>query len=283
MTFRETQSATLNNEYVKSSFYGPGVYFGWLLLTYSAAISSIANAKCASNHRQKPRIEWELVPVISYPLLAALDIVLRLVGCRIDHEISAATSVMFTTLSIFGPTRRLSVQSEGAELFELFDGLLWLHKNMRFVTWLVPSWTCHAIVAAIISEPYSNIASIRALYLLLFLVVVYSGLVGEYHFEKGKYVKLYRPWQERVVVFCLAQILFVAVVMRPGSHWLWRPGGLSQLLDIDQLSAFICATACIFLSNRKVFVSNWERRQEVGRRTVTGSSGQRTKSRDYRI
>jgi hypothetical protein len=279
MTRNETLAAVLAPEANVSGFYGPGAYMAWLLASWGVAISSIAHAKCASNNAQRLDLDLELIAVIAYPFVACMDIIIRLIRCKIDASLTAAVSVVVASFTIFSPMKRLSVQREGSELFELEEFLL----NKRLLMLRIPRWMGYGILLAISGEPYVNSGALICVCSLLCFVVIYSGIIGDETwkggcYEKGEYVtghftSPYRPWQERVAVFCLVQIIFSIVLVKTGNHSFW-PVTSASLYDMDQATTLLLAIVTLVVSRRTALKSHLGRwLLEIKRIVITKSLG----------
>jgi hypothetical protein len=265
MTRNETLVAVLAPETNVSGLYGPGTYMAWLLTSWAAAISSIAHAKCASNNPQRLDIDLELLGVIAYPVVACMDIIIRLFRCKIDASLTAAVFVVVTSLTIISPMKRLSIQREGSELFELLADNSHFLENKRLNMLRIPRWIGYGVLQAVIGEPYVNNNALITLWSLLFFVMIYSGIVGDQKYEmgrdeKGDYIKghftsPYRPWEERVAVFCLVQIIFSIVLVTTGNHSFW-PVTSSSLYDLDQATALLLAIVTLVVSRRTALRSH---------------------------
>jgi hypothetical protein len=279
MTRNETLAAVLAPEANVSGFYGPGAYMAWLLASWGVAISSIAHAKCASNNAQRLDLDLELIGVIAYPFVACMDIIIRLIRCKIDASLTAAVFVVVASFTIFSPMKRLSVQREGSELFELEEFLL----NKRLLMLRIPRWMGYGILLAISGEPYVNSGALICVCSLLCFVVIYSGIIGDETwkggcYEKGEYVtghftSPYRPWQERVAVFCLVQIIFSIVLVKTGNHSFW-PVTSASLYDLDQATTLLLAIVTLAVSRRTALKSHLGRwLLEIKRIVITKSLG----------
>lgn len=250
MTFEETKFAISSGDAVVSGFYGPGAYLAWLITAWVVAISSIASAKCASNNPKKTELDLELIVVISYPLIAAIDIFVRLIRCDIDASMTAAVFVLLSSLSILSPMKRLSIQQEGGELFEYMDNMSSFWTNKRLLIIRIPRWIGYSIVGSIIGEAYANLASMETLWALQFVTILYSGAVGKYRVFKGHYSVPFRPWKERVAFFCIVQIVFTIVLVTTGSRN-FMPITSTSLFDLDQATALLVAIVTLVLSRRE--------------------------------
>jgi hypothetical protein len=56
-----------------------------------------------------------------YPLIAMIDILYRLIRCKMDPGINAALLVIFTSIAVLGPARRLSWQIHGEDRKRMLD------------------------------------------------------------------------------------------------------------------------------------------------------------------
>jgi hypothetical protein len=107
-----------------------------------------------------------------------LDIIVRIVRCRIDPNIVAAGIMIMNSLAIFSLIVRLSPQRKGKDYFEvLADGP---SNNMRVLTRLIPRSVGNAIVwGSFFLEPWNNVRILLALNTHIFLGVVYIGIGGK--------------------------------------------------------------------------------------------------------
>jgi hypothetical protein len=272
MTRNETLAAVLAPEANVSGLYGPGAYMAWLLTSWAAAISSIAHAKCASNNPQRLDVDLELIGVIAYPFVACLDIIIRIIRCKIDASLTAAVFVVVSSFTILSPMKRLSIQREGSDLFELLGDSSRFFQNKRLLMLRIPRWMGYGVLLAITQEPYVNINVLITLWSLLFIVIIYSGLVGEERYERGRYEKgeyvnghstsPYRPWKERVAVVCLVQIIFSIFLVTTGNHSFW-PVTSTSLYDLDQAATLLLAIVTLVVSRRTALRSRlggWSRK-----------------------
>lgn len=241
LTFNETQVAITSGDAVVSGFYGPGVYLAWLISSWTVAISSIASAKLAANNPQRLELDPELISLVFYPLVAAMDIIVRVIRCNIDASMTAATFVVVTSLSIFSPMARLSIQKEGTEFRESI-----FSNGKRVWTIRILRWISHAIVGSVVAEPYANHHAITVLWGLLFVTVLYSGVVGRYRLFKDHYQPSFRSWQERLVFFFTAQIIFSIFLVTTGPRSFW-PETSASLFDLDQIVTLIGAVIVLVL------------------------------------
>jgi hypothetical protein len=251
MTRNETLAAVLAPEANVSGLYGPGAYMTWLLTSWAAAISSIAHAKCASNNPQRLDVDLELIGVIAYPFVACMDIIIRIIRCKIDASLTAAVFVVVASLTILSPMKRLSIQREGSELFELFEDSSRFLQNKRLHMLRIPRWMGYGVLLAIIQEPYVNTNALITLWSLLFFVILYSGLVGESEYVNGHFTSPYRPWKERVAVFCLVQIIFSIVLVTTGNRSFW-PVTSTSLYDLDQATTLLVGIVTLVVSRRTI-------------------------------
>jgi hypothetical protein len=86
-----------------SGFYGPGKNLAWLLTTFIASLSLTCHSKCheGCNHE-----EGELLVALMYPLIVLVDILYRLIRCKLDPSINA-------TVLVYIPASRFWVQLDG--------------------------------------------------------------------------------------------------------------------------------------------------------------------------
>lgn len=249
MTRNETLAAVLAPEANVSGLYGPGAYSAWLLASWATAISSIAHAKCASNNPQRLDVDLELIGVIAYPFIACMDIIIRIIRCKIDASLTAAVFVVVASLTILSPMKRLSIQREGSKLFELLEDNSSFLQNKRLLMLRIPRWMGYGVLLAIIQEPYVNINALAALWSLLFFVIIYSGLVGKDEYVNGHFTSPYRPRKERVAVFCLVQIIFSIVLVTTGNRSFW-PVTSTSLYDLDQATTLLVGIVTPVVSRR---------------------------------
>lgn len=177
------------------------------------------------------KLDAEILLTIGYPLVALYDVLLRLIRCQIDPGMTAAVFVLVSTLPIIGPLTRLSWQEDDvkAEIEPHFPRTVkdWTWKTFRFL--------CHTVVYAVLSEPYLEPRVLLAVYILLFVTLLYSGISGEALFDKYPYRRIvYRPRGERVVTFCIVQIV-LNIVLLSICRSVW-PKTDARLLDLDQIA-----------------------------------------------
>ncbi len=251
MTYNETRAAISSTSDV-GGFYGPGAYLAWLITAWAAAISSIAGAKLASSNPERLELDLELIAVVSYPLIAAFDVIWRLLRCKIDATMAAASSVIITSLAIVSPLTRLSVQTDGKNLMDWIENPIALLENKRWFTLVILRSIGHGTVCSIIGEPYTNSCAIITLWILLFFAIIYSGLTSGERYIKDKFLQqTYRPWQERVAFFCMVQIILGVVLVTTGNRSFW-PLTSASFWDLDQATTVLVAVVNLVLSRKSV-------------------------------
>ncbi|KAB8235953.1 uncharacterized protein BDW43DRAFT_16370 [Aspergillus alliaceus] len=181
-----------------------------------------------------------------------VDVVARLIRCQIDPGMSAAAFVLVSSLTIVGPLTRLSWQEDGADMavepvFYPVTVKEWTWKTMRFL--------CHTVVYAILFEPYINTRLMLAIYILLSITLFYSGVRGEGLLRTSPYwIAVYRPRGERVVAFCIIQIIFNSVLFS-FYHSIW-PQTDAIFFELDQIAGLFLAMATLVYSRRERIVTS---------------------------
>lgn len=196
MTDEAKRNATLTGIDEISGWYGPGAYLAWLVTAYVAAFSSIWHSKCArepeaarktshsdgfftlprlSSDDPADMLDGEMVAALAYPLVALVDVFVRLVRCKIDAQMSAAVFVLFSALMVFGPTSRLSWQVDGVK----FEPVMFPNTN-RSWAWKLCGLLVHSFVITLIGEPYAyTLELVIPVYVMLFVVMLYALVHGE--------------------------------------------------------------------------------------------------------
>ncbi|WEW58105.1 hypothetical protein PRK78_003572 [Emydomyces testavorans] len=243
-------SAPVNiGDSIVSSWYGPGSYLAWLIAAYAAALSSIRASKCGSNSAESHELDVELLATLLYPAIAASDVVLRLIQCRLDPGINAATFVVVSSLVVLGPASSLSWQEDG---FEKTFELRWLTR--RQTAWLIALLLCHTVACAVVGEPYGQHELLITMYSLVFVILFYSNVMITRMFDKYPYKSVkYRPAGERMIVFCVAQLIF-GIVLLTTRRSIWPLTG-ARLADLDQSATLFTALLILAYSRRKTFTS----------------------------
>ncbi len=253
MSYADIQAAISGPVNEVSGWYGPGAYLAWLVTAYAAAFSSIWHSKCAPKNKESSVLDGEILAALSYPVVALLDTVVRLIRCQMDPGINAAVFVLFSSLAILGPASRLSwqVEGEGGRKTE-FDDMI-LPPSRRSWAWKLCGFLIHGVVVSIIGEPYAYTTQLVVpLYVLLFVLMLYSHIYGEVLMATYPYTRtVYRPRAERLAVFCVLQVIFGLVVrVKTGSFF---PPSASRFVELDQAAAFIVVTASLlFLRGTEV-------------------------------
>ncbi|KAE8135921.1 hypothetical protein BDV38DRAFT_250711 [Aspergillus pseudotamarii] len=246
-TWTEKREAILNSASSASGWYGPGAYLAWLITAYATALSTIWHSKCSEGHPDVNKLDAEILLTIGYPLVALGDVLLRLVRCQIDPGMTAAVFVLVSTLTVIGPLTRLSWQEDGVEV-EIDPPNF--PRTVKEWTWKTFRFLCHTVVYAILFEPYLESRVMLAVYVLLFVTVLYSGIYGEARFDKYPYRRIvYRPRGERMVVFCVVQLVF-NIVLFSVSRSVW-PKTDASLLDLDQAAGVFLTTSTLVYSRRE--------------------------------
>ncbi|KAF7596799.1 hypothetical protein BBP40_012398 [Aspergillus hancockii] len=245
-SWTEKQTAISTPTETASGWYGPGAYLAWLLTAYVTAISTIWNTKCSDMHPEASKLDPEMLFTLAYPLIALSDVMIRLIRCQIDPGMTAAAFVLVTTLSLIGPMTKLSWQENGveADVDAVFPRTTkqWVWKTGRFM--------CHTVVFAILHEPYVQSNVMLANYGILFFTLLYSEFRGELMSDTYPYKQTaYRPRAERLVFFCIVQLVF-HVVLYVYCHSIWPATG-ANILDLDQIAGLVITTATLVYSKQE--------------------------------
>ena len=231
-TWMEKRDAIIDTAASASGWYGPGAYLAWLITAYATALSTIWHSKCSEKHPDVNKLDAEILLTIGYPLVALGDVLLRLIRCQFDPGMTAAVFVLVSTLTIIGPLTRLSWQEDGVEVE---SDPPHFPRTVKEWTWKTFRFLCHTVVYAILFEPYLESRVMLAVYVLLLLTLLYSGIYGEARLDKYPYQRsVYRTRTERVVTFCVIQLVF-NIVLFSVSRSVW-PKTDASLLDLDQIA-----------------------------------------------
>lgn len=253
MSYADVNAAVSGPVDQVSGWYGPGAYLAWLVTAYAAAFSSIWHSKCAPKNKESAVLDGEILAALSYPVVALLDTVVRLIRCRMDPGINAAVFVLFSSLTILGPASRLSWQEtvDGHQTTE-FDDMI-LPPSRRSWAWKLCGFLIHGVIVSIIGEAYAYTTQLVVpLYVLLFALMLYSHIHGEVRMETYPYTRtVYRPRAERLAVFCLLQVIFGLVAyFKTGSFF---PPSASRLMELDQAATFVSVVGVLlFLRGSEV-------------------------------
>lgn len=260
-TWKESKDAISTATDDVSGWYGPGAYLAWLVTAYIAAGSSIWHSKSSARSGDSNRLDGETLLTLGYPLIAALDILVRLVRCKIDPGINAAVFVVISSLTIIGPTSRLSWQYDGEDPSTIHRDAI-LPTNVREWTICSVRFACHTILYAILGEPYVKSKLVIALYVMLFFLLLYSEITATLLSEVYPYRKtVYRPRAERVLAFGVVQIVFLSVLLGLKISPLPETG--ARFWDLDQAAGFLITVCSLLYSRvegfRKAALSVWKR------------------------
>lgn len=247
-TWKEIKDAISTSADEVSGWYGPGAYLAWLVTAYVAAGSSIWHAKSSTRSGECNKlIDGETLLALGYPIIAALDILVRLIRCKIDPGMNAAVFVLISSLTIIGPMSRLSWQHDDEDPSTMNSEAI-LPTNVR--QWVLCSvrFTCHTILYAILGEPYVKSKLVIALYAMLFLLLLYSEITATMLSETYPYRKtVYRPRAERVLAFGIVQVVFLTVLLAFKISPIPETG--ARFWDLDQAAGFFI-TICSLLYSR---------------------------------
>ncbi|KAK5653280.1 hypothetical protein OQA88_9179 [Cercophora sp. LCS_1] len=266
MSYEAKRNATVVEPVIDdvSGWYGPGAYLAWLVTAYVASVSSIWHSKCAVSEALRERVvadegfplpRWGsaepadvvdgvMFAALAYPVVALLDVFVRLVRCKVDAQMSAAVFVLFSALVVFGPTARLSWQVDGVEFEPVF-----FPATNRSWAWKGCALLVHGFVVSLIGEPYAYTRELLIpVYVMLFVVMLYAPVHGERLSEEYPYrTTVYRPRVERVVVFGLVQVIFFAVSL--GKVGSVVPVTGASLWDMDQIGALVVTVITLIVFN----------------------------------
>jgi hypothetical protein len=264
LTDEAKRNATLTGLDEISGCYGPGAYLAWLVTAYVAAFSSIWHSKCArgpeaarkashsdgfftlprlSSDDPADTLDGETVAALVYPLVALVDVFVRLVRCKIGAQRSAAMFVLFSALMVFGPTSRLSWQVDGVK----FEPVMFPNTN-RSWAWKLCGLLVHSFVITLIGEPYAyTLELVIPVYVMLFVVMLYALVHGERLDEEYPYrTAVYRPRAERAAVFGMIQAIFLIGCC--GKDRILSPGDGATLWDRDQIGALATFVVALLFS-----------------------------------
>ncbi|KAK3986516.1 hypothetical protein QBC44DRAFT_402430 [Cladorrhinum sp. PSN332] len=218
-----------------SGWYGPGTYLSWLITAYAASLSSIWHSKSSTSIASSNTLDPDLILTLLYPLLAISDMLFRLTKCHIGATLPVATFVLLSSHVIMGPATRLSRRNEespcnapqtlrdtATELVQfLGSGILWsLH--------LTPT-----------NEPYLEERTLWTVVALSCFTSLYAFYYTTTYMEEHPYKRLnYRPKGERVLFFCIVQVIFYVVLLSTNQPLLPVTG--SSIWDFDQAGQLLC-------------------------------------------
>jgi hypothetical protein len=207
-------------------------------------VSAIWNQKKSD---EVETVEVELLVVLMYPAIAVLDVLYRLIRCRVDPTLSAAMIVVCTSLVTMGATWRLC--------WRLKVGF-WVNIE----AWLVPAgarrWIvsvfrilCHALVIGTMGEPWSERRLVTVVYVLGFVNLVFSEVITETKMNVHPYrIEGYRPRHERIGVFVVMQIIYMIVLGVTQRSIFPRSG--ASLTDLDQWATLGTVVVATIFSKR---------------------------------
>jgi hypothetical protein len=251
-----------------SGWYGPGAFLAWLLTTYTYCISAIWRAKKSEQPGRVETVEVELLAAVMYPAVAILDILYRLIRCKVDPTLNAAMIVVFTSTITLGVSWRLCWQLQREDTWFEFDRDYFPSGPQG---WIVSVFRilCHTLIIGTIGEPWSDWRLVITVYVLAFLNLLYSEIVTETKMDVHPYtVEASRPRLERIGVFVGIQIIFT-IVSGATRHTILPQSGAS-LADLDQWATLATVIVATVFSKRGRFENIGTR--IAGFRRVPGTS-----------
>jgi len=125
----------------------------------------------------------------------------------------------------------------------------WVCKALQFI--------CHTVILAILQEPYRQRRLIVTVYALLFCYYAVFGPSCTWRALLRRRVSVssanHRPRRERVVVFCMIQVVFGIVLLSTGHSLLPITG--SKISDLDQVGSLLSAGLAMVLEKRRGFMA----------------------------
>ena len=116
MTYEAKKEAVFADPSDVSGWYGPGAYLAWLFTVYVGSASSIWNSRKTdsgtdaeiSRKKNQDTIDGELLAALTYPAVCMLDIMYRLIRCKVDPTLDASMLVLFVGTFAISTARRLA-------------------------------------------------------------------------------------------------------------------------------------------------------------------------------
>ena len=219
-----------------SGWYGPGVFVAWLISAHSSAISSIWNNKCSALNKEFHHIDAELLFVLFYPAVTLCDLFNRLTKFEMYPDVNATIFILSWSIIILGPANVLSRHAES--IYEL-DSAHNRMKCLRYAASMIIQMLSYSMIIGFMHEPngYRHLGLVLAVQLA---VMIYAILRWIMLLNGNKYGKsLSWPRVERVVVFCVVQILF-GIILYSMRHSIWPPTTIS-IWELDQWATLLSA------------------------------------------
>ena len=254
LTYSEIKEAVNADASDVSGWYGPGAYLAWLFTLYVGSIKSIWNGeernrgddKTKPEQKDKDAIDGELLASLTYPAVAILDIMYRLIRCKVDPTLDASMLVIFVSVLSLGTARRLASPPDADK---------WANGDIMFPSgkrqWTVSTFLviCHCIVFGTIAESFNDLRILATVYSLAFGCILYSAVKSERKMDRHPYrVEEVRPRLERTIAFIVFQGIFLMAVGASRGSVMPRTG--SRLSDLDQCATLITVIVATIFSSR---------------------------------
>lgn len=267
MTYEAKKEAVFADPSDVSGWYGPGAYLAWLFTVYVGSISSIWNSgnskedsnAVTSGEKDEDAIDGELLAALTYPAIAILDIIYRLIRCKVDPTLDASMLVLCVGTFAISTTRRLASPPD----METWTNGDFFPSGKREWTISIFLLTCHAIIQGTVGEPYHSYKLMVTIYALAMGSILYTSFRTERLMDLYPYRKNERASQMgRVAVFVLLQVVFFIVIGYTRHNVMPRTG--AKLSDLDQCATLITVVVATIFTRRKAIMEAMQQLQVLG-------------------
>lgn len=254
MTYVEKKDAVAADPSDVSGWYGPGAYLAWLFTVYLGSMSSIWDSEerpgrddgSEIERKDEDAIDGELLAALTYPAVAVLDIMYRLIRCKVDPTLNAAMLVVFASLLTIGTSRRLTSPPD-VDKWASGDMFPSGKRQWTLSIFLI---VCHCIVFGTLAEPYNDVKIFVTVYSLAFGCILYSAIKTQRKMDRYPYrVEENRPRVERCVAFGVLQGVFLVVIGATRGTVLPRTG--ARITDLDQCATLVTVVVATAFSRRE--------------------------------